>query len=60
MNVVEALGFERTGEVVMLKELIEPVTASPAALVISHADEERVVCLADSLTGSRCGRATRS
>jgi proteasome-associated ATPase len=51
MNVVEARGFERTGDVVMLKELLEPVEGlAPRALVIGHTDEERVVFLADSLT----------
>ncbi|MGY1640699.1 proteasome ATPase [Geodermatophilus sp. SYSU D00703] len=52
MNVVEACGFERAGDVVMLKELLEPVDGvTPRALVIGHTDEERVVYLADSLTG---------
>src|SRR4051794_15433995 len=52
MNVVETLGFERQGDVVMLKELLEPVDGvTPRALVIGHTDEERVVFLADSLTG---------
>src|SRR5881227_2317355 len=51
MNVVEARGFERSGDVVMLKELLEPVEGiAPRALVIGHTDEERVVFLADSLT----------
>ncbi|GAB3345616.1 proteasome ATPase [Modestobacter lapidis] len=50
MNVVEARGFERAGDVVMLKELLEPVEGIPRrALVIGHTDEERVVYLADSL-----------
>ncbi|HLZ37124.1 MAG TPA: proteasome ATPase [Mycobacteriales bacterium] len=49
LNVVRALSFERQGEVVMLKELLED---SERALVISHADEERVVMLADSLRDS--------
>ncbi|GLW99683.1 proteasome ATPase [Microtetraspora sp. NBRC 16547] len=48
LNVVEALGFEDVGEIVMLKELLED---GDRALVISHADEERVVKLADSLKG---------
>src|SRR3954465_8657270 len=52
MNVVEARGFERAGDVVMLKELLEPIDGVTArALVIGHTDEERVVFLADSLTG---------
>ncbi|MPQ99632.1 proteasome ATPase [Modestobacter sp. I12A-02628] len=51
MNVVQARGFERTGDVVMLKELLEPVEGIPRrGLVIGHTDEERVVFLADSLT----------
>ncbi|HLM05999.1 MAG TPA: proteasome ATPase, partial [Blastococcus sp.] len=50
MNVVEARGFERSGDVVMLKELLEPIDGvTPRALVIGHTDEERVVFLADSL-----------
>ena len=52
MNVVAAHGFERTGDIVMLKELLEPVAGIPRrALVIGHTDEERVVFLADSLEG---------
>ncbi|MGY1591005.1 proteasome ATPase [Geodermatophilus sp. SYSU D00708] len=52
MNVVEACGFERAGDIVMLKELLEPIDGvTPRALVIGHTDEERVVYLADSLTG---------
>ncbi|MFC4536323.1 proteasome ATPase [Sphaerisporangium dianthi] len=46
LNVVEALGYESVGEIVMLKELLED---GQRALVISHADEERVVRLAESL-----------
>ncbi len=46
LNIVDAFGFERAGEVVMLKELLE---GGDRALVISHADEERVVHLADTL-----------
>ena len=50
MNVVEACGFERAGDVVMLKEMLEPVEGeAPRALVIGHTDEERVVHLAESL-----------
>ncbi|MGY1638344.1 proteasome ATPase [Geodermatophilus sp. SYSU D00742] len=50
MNVVEACGFERAGDIVMLKELLEPIDGvTPRALVIGHTDEERVVYLADSL-----------
>lgn len=46
LNVVEALGYEEVGEIVMLKELLDN---GKRALVISHADEERVVRLAESL-----------
>src|SRR3712207_2068431 len=51
MNAVEALGFEKQGEVVRLKEPLEPIDGlTRRALVIGHTDEERVVYLADSLT----------
>jgi proteasome-associated ATPase len=46
MNVVAARGFERAGEVVMLKEILED---GVRALVVGHTDEERVVYLADIL-----------
>ncbi len=46
MNVVQALDFERQGEVVLLKELLE---GNDRALVVAHADEERVVHLAAPL-----------
>ncbi|GIH13974.1 proteasome ATPase [Rugosimonospora africana] len=51
LNIVDAFGFERAGEVVMLKEVLDsPIDGKPdRALVISHADEERVVHLAESL-----------
>jgi proteasome-associated ATPase len=49
LNVVEALRFERLGDVVMLKEVLE---GGDRALVIGHTDEERVVMLADSLLDS--------
>jgi proteasome-associated ATPase len=49
LNVVEALSFERQGDVVMLKEILE---GGDRALVIGHTDEERVVMLADSLANS--------
>ena len=45
LNVVEARSFEVHGEVVALKELLD----DDRAVVIAHADEERVVELADSL-----------
>jgi proteasome-associated ATPase len=46
LNVVIAQGYEQVGEVVMLKELLAD---GARALVISQADEERVVRLADPL-----------
>ncbi len=49
LNVVNAFGFERVGEVVGLKEILE---GGDRALVISHADEERIVFLAESLIES--------
>jgi proteasome-associated ATPase len=44
MNVVAARGFERQGEVVLLKEVLE---GGDRALVVGHTDDERVVHLAD-------------
>lgn len=49
LNIVNALGFERVGEVVMLKEILD---GGDRALVISHADEERIVYLSEGLIGS--------
>ena len=46
MNVVAALEFEQTGEVVMLKEILAD---SERALVMGNADEEKVVRLAEPL-----------
>ena len=46
LNVVAALEFETQGEVVMLKEVFAD---GERALVIAHADEERVVRLAEPL-----------
>jgi len=46
LNVVIAQGYETIGEVVMLKEILE---SGDRALVISHADEERVARLAEPL-----------
>jgi proteasome-associated ATPase len=48
LNVVEALDFEEQGEVVMLKEVFAD---GERALVIAHADEERVIKLAEPLRG---------
>jgi proteasome-associated ATPase len=46
MNVVEALNFERQGDIVILKEVLE---GGDRALVTGHTDEERIVMLADTL-----------
>ncbi len=46
LNVVRALEFERHGDVVTLKEVLE---GGDRALVVGHTDEERIVMLADSL-----------
>jgi proteasome-associated ATPase len=50
LNVVEALGVERVGEIVMFKELLD---GGDRALVIGHTDDERVVRLAEALRGQR-------
>ena len=49
LNVVIAQGYETIGEVVMLKEILED---GDRALVISHADEERIARLAEPLRNS--------
>jgi proteasome-associated ATPase len=46
LNLVKALAFERIGEIVMLKEVLED---GRRALVLGHTDDERVVRLADPL-----------
>src|SRR5271170_2618011 len=46
LNVVIAQGYETVGEIVMLKEILD---GGDRALVISHADEERIVRLAEPL-----------
>ncbi|MCL9795518.1 proteasome ATPase [Frankia sp. AgKG'84/4] len=46
LNVVEARAFERQGEIVLLKEVLE---GGDRALVLGHTDEERVVMLAQPL-----------
>jgi proteasome-associated ATPase len=48
MNVVEARGYEMQGEVALLKELID----RDRAIVITHADDERVVSLSAQLDGT--------
>jgi proteasome-associated ATPase len=50
LNVVDALAFEKVGEVVMFKELLAD---GERALVIANADEERVVRIAEPLLGDR-------
>ena len=52
LTVVEAGDFERTGEVCGLREVLSEPTVELAgrALVVGHADEERVVWLAAPLT----------
>jgi proteasome-associated ATPase len=45
-NIVAGFGYERVGEIVMLKEVLED---GERALVIGHTDEERVVRLAEPL-----------
>jgi proteasome-associated ATPase len=49
MNVVAVREFERHGEIVMLKEILED---GVRALVLGHTDEERVVRLAAPLVGA--------
>ncbi|MBT2399023.1 proteasome ATPase [Streptomyces sp. ISL-100] len=46
LNVVEAMEYERAGEIVTLKEILED---GERALVVGHTDEERVVRLAEPL-----------
>jgi len=46
MNVIAGMAYERVGEIVMFKELLE---GGDRALVIGHTDEERVVRLAQTL-----------
>ncbi|MEX0427085.1 proteasome ATPase [Nocardioides sp. DS6] len=48
LNVVDALDYEKVGEVVMFKEMLAD---GERALVIANADEERVVRLAEPLRG---------
>ena len=50
LNVVLALAFEKVGEVVMLKEILED---GERALVIANADEERVVRLSEPLRATK-------
>ncbi|HEY3752226.1 MAG TPA: proteasome ATPase [Pseudonocardiaceae bacterium] len=52
LTVVEGGSFERTGEVCTLREVLpaESIGGALRALVVGHADEERVVFLADPLS----------
>jgi len=50
LNVIDALAFERTGEIVVFKEFLE---GGDRALVIGHTDEERVVRIAQPLRSQR-------
>jgi proteasome-associated ATPase len=50
MNVIEALAYEDTGEIVVFKEMLED---GERALVIGHTDEERVVRVAQPLRDMR-------
>ena len=50
LNVIEALTFEETGEIVVFKEFLED---GERALVIGHTDEERVVRVAQPLREQR-------
>src|SRR5689334_24271357 len=47
LNVVASCGYERVGEVVMIKEML----GDDRVLVVAHADEERVCRMAESLEG---------
>jgi len=49
LNIVAGFGFERVGEIVTLKEILED---GERALVVGHTDEERVVRLAEPLLDS--------
>jgi proteasome-associated ATPase len=50
MNVIDALAYEDTGEIVVFKEMLED---GQRALVVGHTDEERVVRLAQPLLDAR-------
>jgi proteasome-associated ATPase len=50
LNVIEALAFDDTGEIVILKELLDD---GARALVLGHTDEERVVRVAEPLRTQR-------
>ena len=50
LNVIDALTYERTGEIVVFKEFLE---GGDRALVLGHTDEERVVRVAHPLRSQR-------
>jgi proteasome-associated ATPase len=50
LNVIDALAFEDTGEIVIFKEFLDD---GERALVLGHADEERVVRIAQPLRDQR-------
>ena len=50
LNVVRVMGFERAGEVVMFKELLDD---GERALVLGHTDDERIVLIAETLRDER-------
>ncbi|GAB3583609.1 proteasome ATPase [Calidifontibacter terrae] len=49
LNVVKALDFERVGELVQIKEMLD----DERVLVLAHGDEERIVRLAAALQGQK-------
>ncbi|MCU0296977.1 MAG: AAA family ATPase [Candidatus Nanopelagicales bacterium] len=50
LNIVDIAGFERRGDIVMLKEILE---GGARALVIAHTDEEQVIHLAEPLRAQK-------
>ncbi|CDZ86869.1 ATPase AAA [Rhodococcus ruber Chol-4] len=54
LTVVEAGGFERVGEITTLREVLDDGTR---ALVVGHADEERIVWLAAPLAAAAAAAA---
>jgi proteasome-associated ATPase len=47
MNIIRALDYEEQGEVALIKELID----KDRAIIVTHADDERVVSLSSQLIG---------
>jgi proteasome-associated ATPase len=47
MNVIKVLGYEEQGEVALIKDLID----RDRAIIVTHADDERVVSLSSQLIG---------